>query len=71
MEMSQREMKFSASWSEKYAWISKEKNCFHSARCIFCLKLFSMRNGGILDANQHSKTAIHVKNEKNEITVHV
>ena len=62
--MSKRETKFSAGWSEKYAWISKDKNCIHSARCTLCFKLFSIRNGGILDVNQHSKSAIHVKNEK-------
>ena len=62
--MSKRETKFDASWSEKYAWISKDKNSIYSARCTLCSKLFSIRNGGILDVNQHSKTAIHVKNEK-------
>ena len=62
--MSKRETKFDASWSEKYAWISKDKNSIYSARCALCSKLFSIRNGGILDVNQHSKTAIHVKNEK-------
>ena len=62
--MSKRETKFSASWSEKCAWISKVKNCFHSARCTLCSKSFSIRNGGISDVNQHSKTAIHGKNEK-------
>ena len=62
--MSKRETKFNASWSEKYAWISKDKNCIHSARCTLCSKLFSIRNVGISDVNQHSKIAIHVKNEK-------
>ena len=62
--MSKRKTKFSASWSEKYAWISKDKNCMHSARCTLCLKSFSIRNGGISDVKQHSKTAIHDKNEK-------
>ena len=62
--MSKRETKFNASCSEKYAWISKVKNCFHSARCTLCSKSFSIRNGGISDVNQHSKTAIHGKNEK-------
>ena len=62
--MSKREAKFSASWSEKYEWISKDKNCVHSARCILCSKSFSIRNGGISDVNQHSKTAIHIKIEK-------
>ena len=62
--MSKRETRFNASWSEKYAWISKDKSCTHSARCIFCSKLFSIRNVGISDVNQHSKIAIHVKNEK-------
>ena len=62
--MSKRETKFNASCSEKYAWISKGKNSIYSARCALCSKLFSIRNGGILDVNQHSKTAIHVKNEK-------
>ena len=36
--MSKRETKFNASWSEKYAWISKDKNCIHSARCSLCSK---------------------------------
>ena len=62
--MSKRETTFSASWSEKYACISKDKNCIHSARCTHCSKSFSIRNGGISDVNRHSKTAIHVKNEK-------
>ena len=62
--MSKRETKFSASWSDKYAWISRDKNCIHSARCTLCSTPFSIRNGGISDVNQHSKTAIHVKNEK-------
>ena len=62
--MSKRETKFNASCSEKYAWISKGKNSIYSARCALCSKLLSIRNGGILDVNQHSKTAIHVKNEK-------
>ena len=62
--MSKRETKFNASWNEKYAWISKDKNSIHSARCTLCSKSFSIRTGGILDMNQHSKTAIHVKNEK-------
>ena len=62
--MSKRETKFSASWSDKYAWISRDKNCIHSANCTLCSTPFSIRNGGILDVNQHSKTAIHVKNEK-------
>ena len=62
--MSKRETKFSASWSEKYACISKDKNSIHFARCTLCSKSFSIRNGGIFDVNQHSKTAIHIKNEK-------
>ena len=62
--MSKRATKFHASWSEKYAWISKDKNCIHSARCTLYSESFSIRNGGISDENQHSKTAIHVKNEK-------
>ena len=62
--MSKRETKFNASWSEKYAWISKDKNCIHSARCTLCSKLFSIGSGGISDVNQHTKTAIQVKNEK-------
>ena len=61
--MSKRETKFSASWSEKYARISKDKNCIYSARCTFCSKSFIIRNDGISDVNQHSKTTIHVKNE--------
>ena len=76
--MNKRETKFNAGWSEKYAWISKDKNCIHSARLMLCLKLFSIRNGGILNMRdgilnmkEHSKTAVHVKNEKHEITVHV
>ena len=59
--MSKRETKFSASWSEKYAWISKDKNCTHSARCTLRSKSFGIRNNGISDVNQHSKTANHVK----------
>ena len=62
--MSKRETKFSASCSEKYAWISKDKNYIHFARCTLCSKSFSIRNGGVLDMNQHSQTAIHIKNEK-------
>ena len=62
--MSKRETKFSASWSENYAWISKDKICIHSARYTLCSKAFSIRNGGISDVTQHSKTPIHVKNEK-------
>ena len=62
--MSKRETKFNASWSETYAWISKDKKCIHSTRCTLCSKLFSIRNVGISDMSQHSKTAIHVKNEK-------
>ena len=62
--MSKRETKFNAGWNEKYTWISKDKNCIHAARCTLCSKSFSMRNGVISDVNQHSKTAIHVKNEK-------
>ena len=62
--MSKRETKFSASWSETYVWISKDKNCIHSASCTLFSTLFSIRNGGISDVNQHSKTAIYVKNEK-------
>ena len=62
--MSKRETKFSASWSETYAWISKDKNCIHSASCTLFSTLFSIRNGGISDVNQHSKTAIDVRNEK-------
>ena len=62
--MSKRETKFNASWNEKYAWISKDKNSIHSTRCTLCSKSFSIRTGGILNMNQHSKTAIHVKNEK-------
>ena len=49
--MSKRERKFNASSSEKYAWISKGKNCIHSARCTLCSKSFSVRNGYISDAN--------------------
>ena len=64
IKLSKRETKFSGSWIEKYAWISKDKNCIHSARCTLCLKSFSIRNGGISDVKQHSKTGIHVKNEK-------
>ena len=44
--MSERETKFSAIWSEKYAWISKGKHCMHSARCTLCSKLFNIRNRG-------------------------
>ena len=62
--MSKRETKFCASWSDKYAWISRDKSYIHSARCTLCSTPFSIRNGGISDLNQHSKTAIHVKNEK-------
>ena len=62
--MSKRETKFSPSWSERYAWISKNKNCIHSARYTLCSTLFSIRNGGISHVNQHSRTAIHVKNKK-------
>ena len=62
--MSKRETKFNASWSETYAWISKDKKCIHSTRCTLCSKLFSIRNVGISDMSQHSKTAVHVKNEK-------
>ena len=62
--MSKRETKFNASWSEKYAWISKDKNSIHFARCTLCSKSFSIRNGGILDVNQHSQTPIHITNEK-------
>ena len=62
--MSKRETKFSASWGEKYAWISKDKNCIHPARYTLCSKSFSIRNGGISDVNQNSKSAIHLKNEK-------
>ena len=62
--MSKRETKFSANWSEKYAWICKDKNCIHSARCTLCSKSFSIRTGGISNLNQHSKTAIHAKNER-------
>ena len=50
--------------SEKYGWISKDKNCIHSARCALSSNSFSIRNGGISDVSQLSKTAIHVKNEK-------
>ena len=69
--MSKRETKFNASWSEKYAWISKDKNSIHSARCTLWSKLFSITNGVILDVNQHSKTAIHVKNEKEMRSQHM
>ena len=62
--MSKRETKFIASWSEKYAWISKDKVCIHSGRCTLCSTSFSIRNVGISDVSQHSKTAIHLKNEK-------
>ena len=62
--MSKRETKFIASWSEKYAWISKDKICIHSGRCTLCSTSFSIRNVGISDVSQHSKTAIHLKNEK-------
>ena len=72
--MSKRETKFNASWSETYAWISKDKKCIHSTSCTLCSKSFSIRNVGISDMSQHSKTAIHVKNEKQmrfKTTVHV
>ena len=36
----------------------------HFARCTLCSKSFSIRNDGISDVNQHSKTAIHVRIEK-------
>ena len=62
--MSKRETRFTASWSEKYAWISKDKIYIHSSRCTLCLKSFNIRNGDISDVNQQSKTAIHVSNEK-------
>ena len=62
--MSKRGTKFSVNWSEKYAWISKDKNCIHSARYTFCSKSLIIRNGGISDVNQHSKTAIYIKIEK-------
>ena len=62
--MSKRETKFSASWSDKYAWISKGKNCIHSVRCTLCSESISIWNGGILEKNQHSETGTHVKNEK-------
>ena len=62
--MSKRETKFNAGWNEKYTWISKDKNCIHAARCTLYSKSFSIRNGVISDVNQHSKTTIHVKNEK-------
>ena len=45
-------------------YISKDKNCIHSARCTFCSRSFRIRNGYISDLNKHSNTAIHVKNEK-------
>ena len=53
--MSKRGTKFIVNWSEKYAWISKDKNCIHSARHTFCSKSLSIRNGGISDVNQHFK----------------
>ena len=63
--MSKRETNVvNASWSEKYAWIDKDKNCIHSARYTLCSKSFIIRNVGISDMSQHSKTTIHVKNEK-------
>ena len=62
--MSKREKKFNASWSEKYAWISKNKNFIRAARCFLCSKSFSIRNDSIWNMNQHFKTTIHVKNEK-------
>ena len=37
--MSKRGTKFIVSWSEKYAWISKDKNCIHCARYTFCSAL--------------------------------
>lgn len=62
--MSKRETKFSENWSEKFPWVIKDKSSIHSARCNICLKTFSIKNGGISDVNQHSKTALHIKNEK-------
>ena len=62
--MSKRETKFNASWSDKYPWISKDKSCIRSARCTLSLDSINIWNGGILDKNQHSETAIRIKNEK-------
>ena len=64
IEMSKRETKFNASWCEKYGWNSKGKNCIHSVWCTLCSESFSIRTCCISDVNQHSKTAIHLKNEK-------
>ena len=61
---SKRKTKFNNSWKDSYTWINSLKGDEYNARCSICNKTFSIHHGGVSDIKQHSKTALHLKNEQ-------